>query len=131
MAKNSPSDELVLEQAERRAALTGYLVNNAGEHQVADIAKALGLRANVAGKVLKDMADNGLVPQPRRDGGYNYYHAGEDVSPVKRTYTKRAKTAPSSASSAKDVELVVGGTLIIVGRNAETGRIRITLEDLA
>lgn len=126
MAKNTPSDELVVEQASRRAALSSYLSQNPGEHSVSDIAEALSLRANVAGKVLKDMADNGLIPQPRREGGYNYYRDGGDVAPTKRPYTRKPKTV-----SAKDVELVVGGTLIIIGRNADTGRLRITLDDIS
>jgi DNA-binding transcriptional ArsR family regulator len=129
MAKAAPSDEVVVEQAQRRAALSGYLAENPGEHAVAAIAAALDMRPNVVGKTLKDMADNGLVPQGRREDGINYYRDGADVAPVKikRSWNRR----PKPETSAKDVELVVGGTLIIVGRNADTGRIRITLEDLA
>lgn len=126
----TPSDTAVLDQAQRRAAVTSYLASNAGEHSVAEIAAATGMRPNVAGKTLSVMADNGLVPAARREGGINYYRDGGDVAPngVKRTYTKRQ--AKPAAVAAKDVELVVGGTMIIIGRNADTGRLRITLEDV-
>ncbi len=32
---------------------------------------------------------------------------------------------------AKDIELVVGGTMIVVGRNPSTGRLRIVIEDVS
>jgi DNA-binding transcriptional ArsR family regulator len=124
MAKNSPSDEVLVEQAERRSNILAFLVQNEGEHSVAEIAGAINLRPNVVGLTLKSLADSGLVSPPRRESGQNYYQNGEAPTP-KRAYTKKSKP-----SAAKDVELVVGGTLIIVGRNAETGRLRITLEDL-
>lgn len=127
MAKNSPSDEVIVDQAQRRAAIGTYLAQNPGEHSVAEIATALDLKATTTGLALKAMAENGLVPEARREGGLNYYRDGGDIAP-KRTYTKRA--AKTVAPAAKDVELVVGGTMIIIGRNSDTGRIRITLEDL-
>lgn len=129
MAK-TPSDAQVLDRAERRSLILGYLTQHEGEHSVADIAATLKLRPNVVGKTLSDMAENGLVPPGRREGGFNYFHAGPvEEQPVKRTYNKRSKS--DKAEAVKDIELVVGGTMIVIGRNANTGRIRIVLEDIA
>lgn len=132
MAKNSPSDELIVTQATRRSLISEFLTQHEGEHSVAAIAEATSMKPAAVGLTLKTMAENGLVSQPRREKGQNYYHEGASEPSAKRTYTKRPKIAGSVATtSVKDVELVVGGTLIVIGRNAATGRIRITLEDLS
>lgn len=136
MAKD-PTDSEVLEGAERRAAISTFLAQNPGEHKPVDIGKNLGMRANVAGRVLQEMASNGVIPKPRVEKGIKFYRDSNTPAPegTKRKYTRRTSTTTHEGlqkiAKGKDVELVVGGTMIVIGRNSSTGRLRITLEDVA
>lgn len=121
------TDAELIEGAQTRANITGFLTMTPGFHTVAAIAEAVGLSRMSAGQHLALMAKDKLI-RFKKDGTSKMYGSKggkNDIvaeSPVDEEKPRRIRTT-------KDVELLVHGTLIIVGRNPRTGRLRIILED--
>jgi predicted DNA-binding transcriptional regulator len=119
----------LVEQAQKRAAIMGWLVQNPGMHTVADIAEGLGISNGSAGLMLYHMAHDGLVTSGEIEAGKRTYSAGgkppDEVLQEEPEQVRRRRR-----KGTREVELVVAGTMIVIGRNPETGRLRISLEDV-
>ncbi len=76
------------------------------------------------GNLLSGMAKNGLI-RAQREGMKNFYFPADSKPEVAST----TQTVVKPKRPPKDIELNVGGTTIIIGRNAATGRLRITIEE--
>lgn len=120
MAKKK-EDDTILRGAKARAAIQGYLSQNPGEHKVFELSEALSMTRGTAGQHLAHMAKSGLI-NLRKEGTSKLYSNGEIKEPA-------AKSKAVKVPKGRDVELVVSGTLIVIGRNPSTGRLRITLEE--
>lgn len=51
------------------------------------------------------------------------------IKAPKPTLNKMPELTPRRVAVAKEIELVLGGTLVVIGRNDVTGRLRIIIED--
>lgn len=109
--------------AQLRANITAYLNQRSGEQfTVAEIAEGLGTNVNAVGRMAKKMAEDGLIFHAGQFRGKAIYMSAE--SPLEVRPSKKV-------GAAKEVELVIGGMLVVVGRNEKTGRVRVTLEELS
>lgn len=119
-------DDTMVKGAQDRATLSTWLAKNPGEHRVSAVAEAVGIDLGYAGRMLKAMAEGGLI-KLRSSGANKFYSWSEEPVPTaeaKRKYNKREQRAPVMT----EVEFLIGTTLITMGRNPATGRLRITLE---
>jgi DNA-binding Lrp family transcriptional regulator len=143
------TDEEIVKQAQQRAVITGYLHQNPGERTIADVVGATGLSKYTVSHRLHEMADDGLIkavgqntgrrylalpegPQQPEQAQHEEVVMGEEKKTKKSAKVVRAKalkTPHPAPATAKDVELVINNTLIVLGRNPATGRLRITLEE--
>lgn len=122
-AKSKNADTTLAQNAERRVQMKAYIESHPGvEMTAADMAEGLGWELKTARYIAQNLKANGLIAG-RRDGMRNLYSAADGAaSTVRIEKTKKAKQA-------QDVELVMAGILIVIGRNVKTGRLRITLEE--
>ena len=130
MAKKTGN--LMVLGAERRAKVMALLNERNDWIGIEAVSERVGLDLSAARGLVYAMTNSGLI-QSRRFGKKTLYAlkgkvpgATDGEAIVKRKYARRDN---GSVRLDKDVELVVGGMLVIVGRNPETGRLRITLEE--
>jgi predicted transcriptional regulator len=126
MAKEPPQDhdEHLVQSAALRASIVGWLQSNPGPHKITEIAEGLGSDRNPVRHVCKDLAATGLIEQAGGGGRgqvLSYSSVGQEILTPKKTRVVKGRLT-------KDVELVVAGVEIVIGRNPATGRLRITLE---
>lgn len=126
--------------AERRAKVIAF-VNSMGGVAVSkdQIAENLGITPKEAFYTAKRLADNGLI-RMKREGVANLYstsngHPAPAQPPKAPTSAAPTQSSPilagqpkNGAQAAKEIELVVSGVVIVIGKNDKTGRIRITIE---
>jgi DNA-binding transcriptional ArsR family regulator len=118
--------------AQNRAAISAYLAQNPGEHSVAEVAEALGINRSTVGQHLASMSKGrGKLATVRKEGTAKMYQSTSPAPLDSSAWRSSARRKKRAVTAAKDVELVVGGTLIVLGRNPDTGRLRITLEDVS
>lgn len=123
----SEDDERLVESADRRARIVAWLRANPGEHGRTEVCEAItgdthGL--NNFGAMLKEMSEQGLINR-RAEGGHTFYSYREPPERQRRVKPVGAGELPP------DVELVIDGSLtIVVGRNPDNGRIRVTFFDM-
>jgi hypothetical protein len=123
-------DETLVRAAQARAAISGYLAQNPGPHPARDVAEALGMLPRVAGQYMRHMSNEKLVIM-RKQEGENVYSLkeGDNDLVMGEAKAKKSHKAIPKSKNGKEVELSINGTLIVVGRNPTSGRIRITLEE--
>ena len=127
-ARKKANENRVVQSAERRAKLMAFLHSRPEPASIADITKATGIPDHAVAYLTKRMAESKQIVE-RRIGIANFYSlpGEEDLQselPLREVQTQtRVKTA-------KDVELVLAGMLVVIGRNPKTNRIRITLEEV-
>ena len=119
--------------AARRAQLVSLISQAEKPMTIKDIAAATGWGESGCAYTATKAAESGLI-KTRKDNGKNIYYMGngEEPEPIDdmgdvRAYGKAKKTR---ITSAKEVELVVAGVLVILGRNPTSGRLRIVLEEM-
>lgn len=122
---SAPSKKAMVKAAQLRANITAFLNKDPQtQYTVAEIADGIKANLNAVGRATKQMAaDELIVDAGTFRGKHLYMSTGalpEFGPPVKRP--RRA---------AEEVELMLGGVLVVVGRNEKTGRIRIVLEDVS
>ena len=131
-------DNQLKHAATMRAKIIPYL-NDGSEYSAADIAKTFSdtvAEVNYSeaqvGALLSNMAKNKLISSTKK-GFRNYYSIpAKFAGAITEKAVKPAKTAVGKRSykvHGNDVELVLNGTTIIVGRNTATGRLRIIIEE--
>lgn len=136
-----------VEAAQRRATVSAYLSNNPGPQPTTALCKAMDLPGHVMIKLLSGMAEQGLIdrmPTPR--GAESIWQWRGDGAPqgIKANRKSDASLADVERAASKlrdtlnkvkpptqpqEVELMIGGIVVVVGRNPATGRIRVTLEE--
>lgn len=121
--------------AQHRATISSLLSNEPGrEYSTDEVAHNLGLSARTAGQLLGGMARGGLIAGPHPKGGKKWWAWPIDRVPETPAPAKPSKPAPQGkppqGKPPKEIELQLNGTLIVVGRNERTGRIRITIEEV-
>jgi hypothetical protein len=152
------SDQEIVGEAQNRAAVSAFLNQNPGVHNVNAVAKATGLSTFIVGRALKEMAEGALI-HVRRHGTHKFYSSapiGDDRLPPSTRQKKARKASKKdqhaervnqqlkaaeagaimqmavkprpAPTKAKEIELVIDGILIIAGRNPATGRLRVVLE---
>jgi hypothetical protein len=113
-----------VEAAERRASITAFLRRNSGKQlTVADIAEALEDTVHATGRACAKMAADGLILHAGQFQGKQLYMDATTSGPPPEPKVKKRRAV-------EEVELVMGGVLVVVGRNEKTGRIRVTLEEV-
>lgn len=130
-------DQSLQKGAEERASLSAYLNNHPGEHKASTIAEALGWTMRQVGYRAFRMAEAGLI-HSRREGNANYYSTGHSEPVLIRTRgsagravaNKNKKLAPVIGTTG-EVELVIEGFTVVMGRNPQSGRFRIILETVS
>lgn len=121
-----------VEAAQLRANISAYLSNNLRRHETAEVAKAVNVSNRSAGQMLRAMAQAKLIaPMETAPGGRKLWSWGEGVAPAPAPEDGRKRGMPvqQAPHPPKEVELVVHGVLVIIGKNEKTGRLRITLEE--
>lgn len=120
--------------AARRAQLVSLISQAEKPMTIKDIAAATGWGESGCAYTATKAAESGLI-KTRKDNGKNIYYMGngdepepatEDMGDVRAWGAKRK----TRITSAKEVELVVAGVLVILGRNPTSGRLRIVLEEM-
>ena len=126
----SRSEQLV-KVAKRRAAIVGLLNSNpAVKYSLVNIAEALGDSAKYVDYAVQRLVESDLVNMDKV-GNVKWFYAKDRNAPKE----PKASTPPKSTKvtknkvTEKDVELVIGGVLIVVGRNEGTGRLRIVITE--
>lgn len=126
-----------VEVAQRRADASAFLSQNPGPQGTNAVAEALRLPGAVTLHLLTDMADQGLVtrlPTPRGAESKwvwpdpNTKPPAPSPAPIPAPAKEMARLA-DMLRAPQEVELVLGGISVIVGRNPTTGRIRVILEE--
>lgn len=118
-----------VEGAQHRATISAYLSNNPGRHTTEEVTAQLpGVSARTAGQLLRHMAATGLIAPMEREGNKKFWRWKEEREIVVPEAVTKRQAKP--VSNAKEIELLLGGLLVIVGKNEKTGRIRITLEEV-
>jgi DNA-binding transcriptional ArsR family regulator len=138
-------DSTIVKDAQNRANIVGFLSSTPGEHPIKEIADAVGINKATVGRHLTEMAKDKLVGY-RQKGTAKLYRdstseisseadnshvMGEGRAARKSRASKGAApkdTAVPHKGVMRDVELVVYGTQIVIGRNPDTGRLRFILE---
>lgn len=124
-------DAALVSVAERRARIIAYVNSHHGpttSHEIAD-----NTDMNVADFrwAVKALVEGGLV-ETRKEGTANvYFRPGGGLFPTKQAeepQPRKIHKASHKVHSTNEVELVMNGVLIVVGRNPVSGRLRITIE---
>ena len=123
------TDTEIVEGADRRAKIRSWFYNHPGEetdrHRMAEVLGTSDI--GTVGKLLTELAEQGECSM-RKEGNANRYWRGlpQDAAPKKQRRVK----AVGAGELPADVELVIDGKLVIVvGRNPQTGRLRVTFFD--
>lgn len=116
--------------AKRRAQLTSLLSQAGKPMSIKEVVEATGWGESGAAYTAARLVESGLI-QSRREGLKNVYFMGNggDVVPDAEGEVSVVKRK-TRVTSAKEVELVVAGVLVILGRNPASGRLRIVLEEM-
>ena len=101
---------------------------------IVDIMAATGWGESGAAYTASKLSESGLV-NVRREGNKNFYFMGNgqdaEPEPVSKGEVMIApKERKTRIVAAREVELVVAGVLVILGRNPASGRLRIVLEEM-
>ena len=129
MAKGVPKGVLPQVQgAQRRAQLVSLLSQAEKPLTINDIVAATGWGASGAAYTATKCAQSGLI-KTRKDFGKNVYFMGDGSEESEESEVSTVKRR-TRVTSAREVELVVAGVLVILGRNPASGRLRITLEEM-
>jgi predicted transcriptional regulator len=132
----SQEDLAIVTGAQNRANIMAYLNTHPGTHKAAELSEALGVHYSTAFNHLKSLAETKQIKM-KKDGNTmlfsakngNHVTATVDDTPAKRAYKKIAKK-PSNAHH-KEVEFVVHGMHITIGRNEKTGRPQIIVDEVS
>ena len=125
---SAPSKKAMIKAAKLRANITSFLSKHPDtQYTVSEIADGIKANLNAVGRAAKKMAADELIVDAGKVQGKRLYMSTKAL-PAQDEFGPPVKRAPRSA---KEVELVVNGTLVVVGRNEKTGRIRIVLEDIS
>jgi hypothetical protein len=127
--RSDTHDEELVEAATLRAALMSWLETNPGMHAVSEIAEGTVTDRGRTSHMLKRMAVDGLIRQTGGGERGSKMTFGLEPGPTSAAVKKSSgKVAKPKVTKVKDIELVVSGVEIVIGRNPLTGRLRITLE---
>ena len=133
-------EECIVRNAQRRAQIVAFMNASNAWQTVRDVATGVGVTPKMASNLLYRMEQSGMVLM-RKSGMLNVYalkgadgsEPGEpqQTNPAepksKRAYSK--KVSANVADNVRNIELVIGKMLVLIGRNPESGRLRITLEE--
>jgi len=128
--------------AERRAKLAAFLEQQGTPQDLAQIMAGMGLNESAAQNLALSMAKSGLIERGKRGPKYVYFSktrpsAEPELLPAAQAprqvvargpYNKKGTVAALNGSVPPGVELVIGGVLVVFGKNPATGRLRITLD---
>mgnify|MGYP003440168349 CR=1 FL=1 len=124
----SRSEQLV-KVAKRRAAIVGLLNSNpAVKYSLVNIAEALGDSAKDVDYAVQRLVESDLVNMDKV-GNVKWFYAKDRGAPKDPQVSASSKAKAKNRVTDKDVELVIGGVLIVVGRSAESGRLRIVITE--
>jgi DNA-binding IscR family transcriptional regulator len=142
MTKKKPVNmkAAMIRAAEMRARVIAFLNTHPGEYTSHTMAEQLGISNGDASYTASRLAAKGLInvrPEGRGKPGHYYLHPKtadvtevEVIDPESRTIEGPLKAKRGyNRAAPKEVELVMAGVQIVVGRNPVTGRLRITLEE--
>lgn len=139
--KDKSNPHSLVQGAKRRAMVTSYLQAH-GAKTIAELVQHFGWGSSGVAYTATKMVESGLIGV-RKEGLKNVYFANGSVGEVAVVNGNTDLFDPEApqpvplqplrrqrASKSTDVELVVGGMQVVLGRNPNTGRLRITLEEL-
>lgn len=119
--------------AERHAAITGYLSSNEGEHSIRDIHSKSLLDIPFKGlqKLLAEMAFHGLIASRKVKTAKLYRSANlqDETRILKHPRDQEPTRRKNKTTTTQNVELVVSGYTVVLGRNPATGNLRIVIEE--
>jgi hypothetical protein len=133
MVKGVPKGiEPQVQGAKRRAQLASLLSQADHPLDIKEIVAATGWGESGAAYTATKLVQSGMI-ESRREGLKNVYFMGNgnggDVVPEAEGEVSVVKRR-SRITAAREVELVVAGVLVILGRNPASGRLRIVLEEM-
>jgi hypothetical protein len=118
----------MIRSAKERAQLMAYLSNHPGAHSTSELCEQLGWTHKATNYRAGRMAAQGLIQQHRK-GTMNFYGLKTTLERDDDPAAPAAKPARQSKAAVQDVELVMSGFLIVLGRNPASGRLRIVLQE--
>lgn len=125
------SDEELVGAAARKAASDAFFNANPGkEFTINEVAEAIGHERRDVAYTLKNMTLSGELNE-RRVGVSNVYSKGVPTVETQVDGVDGEVRRKGRGKATQEVELVFGKTLIVIGRNKITNRLRIELEDLS
>jgi DNA-binding transcriptional ArsR family regulator len=118
----------LISRAQTRADITAFLSQNPGQHSAAAVADALGRQHSTIGQHLMRMAKDGLigiVASGKRRLFTQNFLPDADV-----TASAEPKPRKQRIVATRDVEIVTSGYQIVLGKNEQTGRLRIVIDQI-
>ena len=128
--------------AARRAELAAFLASQAEPQSIKQIAEAMGWAESATAYTARIAAESGLIKSRKQEfsnkllysignGEGNGADEASEVSGGELSVIQPKGAAKKGRIvAAREVELVVAGVLVILGRNPVSGRLRILLEEM-
>jgi len=124
------------EAAQLRATISSILSAQPGQILSTDeVASAIGQGARTTGQILGGMARGKLIEGPIKQKGvrgkcWRWPTAAVAEAPPTTGHPSGVRPRRATTTTAKEIELEIGGISVVVGRNPATGRLRIILEEV-
>jgi hypothetical protein len=123
----------VVQGAERRAKLMAFLSSQESPQSLKQIIDALGWPESGTAYTARIAHESGLIRMRKVNGKNMYFMGNGEESEPEAEGQDEVSTTPKRKTrivAAREVELVVAGVLVILGRNPASGRLRIVLEEM-
>lgn len=127
-------DEMLVRAAQLRASMVAVFNQIAAPVTTSELLAKLALPSTVPNRnrvqiAAMSLVDAGMLYVTKTNGKNSYYTSKPEVAEQEKAVPKATAKAKTTASN-KDVEIVIAGVLVVVGKNPITGRLRISLEEV-
>ena len=122
-------DLLLVEAAERRARIIAVLRHHEDGLTTEEIATAISITVKQSYNLLYRMAESGLIRRAKRGSANVFFSKDSPDPPANVVSAPTIKPEKRRVDPPKEIELVIGGMLILIGRNPVSRKLRITIED--
>lgn len=117
-----------VEVAKRRAAIMAYINTHPGTISSKDLAEALDINVHDLRYAITALVDAGEIEMHKHGVANHYGKPGRDLFSDQEAPATPKPQKTKAAKASDEVELVMSGVSIVIGRNPSTGRLRITIE---
>lgn len=127
-------DDMLVRAAQLRASIVAVFGQIAGPVTTSELLAKLALPMTMPNRnrvqaTARGLVDSGVLYMTKSNNKNSYYTSKPEVDEQEKAVPKATAKAKATAGN-KDVEIVIAGVLIVVGKNPATGRLRISLEEV-